>query len=343
MRSPKPSAPPPIGHNEFSFDTRDDLPDEVKKTFHFFKCDTDALLRDVLKMPLKERGFYLTAILLMYRDLEGLPANDKAAAMAMHIDVREYRPLKKLMLQPGLLHEKPSGRVSNARFEREICAYVMQHRQRSEAAAAREAEKKKAQAERQQAKQLAETRDVSRMSGGSPGDLREDPRDIVTRTGEDNSKKINDFNGGKAETDQRETTRGGENKNLELELRKVSKNLSQPAIVPGETLRAGGPDELPGLNGATAMIVTDVAKWLSPWTPDEPGAYKQIGEAIRIYGERAVRDGYAEMKADIADGKIRAPSVKSLYGYFRIAKDRPPSKTAGGKPPLVNSKGWVRT
>ena len=88
--------------------------------------------------------------------------------------------------------------------------------------------------------------------------------------------------------------------------------------------RANGIAEIGGLNGATSLIVSDVAGWLNPYAPDLEFARKQVAEALRIYGDIAVRDGYAELKADIADGKVRAPTVKSLYGYFRTAKDRKP-------------------
>lgn len=80
--------------------------------------------------------------------------------------------------------------------------------------------------------------------------------------------------------------------------------------------------EIAGLNGATSLVVTDLARWLNPHSPDLEFARKQIGEAIRIYGDIAVRDGHAELKADIADGKLRAPNVKAFYGYCRVAKDR---------------------
>lgn len=89
-----------------------------------------------------------------------------------------------------------------------------------------------------------------------------------------------------------------------------------------DTRRAGGLEELPGLNGSTALIVTTFAGWLNALNPDIASARRTIGDALALYGEAAVRDGFAELKADIADGKLRVPSVKSFYGYVRHARER---------------------
>lgn len=235
---------PPMGHNGFTFETRDDLPDDVKKNFHFFKCDTDAVLRDVLKMPLADRGFYLTAILLMYRDLEGLPADDKAAAMRMHIDIRQYRPMKKKLMQPGLLHEKPSGRVSNARFEREITEYVMARRERSEIASARETAKKKAAAAPPAAPVPAQI--PPGIPGGSSAVSPGVPAKILGDTSGDFSEKTNDFKGGGSKTWAEDEQRRPVSKSLEEREERKEKNLTPPIpplphldLAPGEE-RVGG-------------------------------------------------------------------------------------------------------
>jgi hypothetical protein len=118
------------------------------------------------------------------------------------------------------------------------------------------------------------------------------------------------------------------------ETKKQEKDYSTPETPPVYP-RAGGPDEipdLPGLNGATSLIVRTLAGWLSPHSPDIETARKTVAEAIKIYGDVAVRDGFAEYTAEIVDGRVRVPSVKSLYGFFRQAKGRPErSATASGE------------
>jgi uncharacterized protein YdaU (DUF1376 family) len=99
---------------------------------------------------------------------------------------------------------------------------------------------------------------------------------------------------------------------------------------------ADGPSEIPGLNGSTSLIVRTFAEWLNPWAPDVAAARKTIADAVGIYGDRAVRDGFAELKADVADGKLRIPTAKSFYGYCRTAKDR--GSKASTSTPVDRSK-----
>jgi len=111
-------------------------------------------------------------------------------------------------------------------------------------------------------------------------------------------------------------------------------NLDSSQIADTGSVAARGPEEknpIDGLNGSTALIVESMAHWLNPWAPDYPAAHKSISEACRIYGPNAVRDAFAELKADHADGKVRALSHKAFYGYCRTAKDR----TERGQKPSV--------
>lgn len=93
------------------------------------------------------------------------------------------------------------------------------------------------------------------------------------------------------------------------------------------------------MNGSTSLIVSTFAEWLNPWAPDLPAARRSIADAVGIYGDRAVRDAFAELKADVADGKLRVPTVKSFYGYCRTAKERGPRQAAHAKP--VFSEAWL--
>lgn len=84
---------------------------------------------------------------------------------------------------------------------------------------------------------------------------------------------------------------------------------------------ARGPDEISGLNGSTGMIVEHFAHWMNPYAPDYPAAFKSIADACRIYTPTVVRDAFAELKADHADGKVRALTHKAFYGYCRTLRD----------------------
>lgn len=93
--------------------------------------------------------------------------------------------------------------------------------------------------------------------------------------------------------------------------------------VRSESETANGPDEISGLNGSTGEIIGGVAKLLNNLAPDYPTAKRIIASNVGIYGAAAVRDGYAELMADIADNKVRIPSAKTLLGYFKTASERP--------------------
>lgn len=96
------------------------------------------------------------------------------------------------------------------------------------------------------------------------------------------------------------------------------KNNSPPANT--GSVAAGGHDEIFGLNGSTRLIVESLAGWLSPYAPDFEFAHRSIAEAVQIFGADAVRDGFADLKAEHADGKVRALNVKAFYGFVRQAK-----------------------
>jgi hypothetical protein len=110
-----------------------------------------------------------------------------------------------------------------------------------------------------------------------------------------------------------------------------------------EQAPASGPVEVSGLNGSTQFIVESFANWLSPYAPDFAAAHKSIAEAVQIYGPDAVRDGFADLKADHADGKVRALSVKAFYGFVRTAKERKgkamADRSASGKP-MSSGAAW---
>jgi uncharacterized protein YdaU (DUF1376 family) len=120
---------------------RDD--DDIKLQFIQFN------IRDILEtmrtMPLIERGYYMTALFVMYERMGTLPADDKKAAMALGIDIRQHRHLKPKMIETGMFRETPDG-VTNDRVIAEITAAVRKisaaRDAKREAALAREAKKR---------------------------------------------------------------------------------------------------------------------------------------------------------------------------------------------------------
>lgn len=160
-----------IGHNGApTYETRGDLPDDLPP-LDWFKCNAKEFLDDLLRLPLDERGFFASAVMVLYAEMETLPADDRMAAHRLAMDVRSYRAFLRKMLerksttsQRPLLYRRPSGRISNHRYDAEITAYVEIVKKRRDAAAERE-EKRKAKSA-----QNAHTSpgDVQGMSEGCP-------------------------------------------------------------------------------------------------------------------------------------------------------------------------------
>jgi uncharacterized protein YdaU (DUF1376 family) len=113
--------------------------DDIKLQFVMFN------IRDMLEtlrtMPLVERGYYTTALFVMYERMGMLPADDKKAAMAMGIDVRQYRFLKPKMIETGRFRDTAGG-FTNDRVQDEITIAVRKIRARHDAALTREVKKR---------------------------------------------------------------------------------------------------------------------------------------------------------------------------------------------------------
>lgn len=114
------------------------------------------------------------------------------------------------------------------------------------------------------------------------------------------------------------------------------KEISPSAAIQVVAATPGGHSvsEIGGLNGATAQIVEDLAKWINPHVPHHELAFTQVQQAVTAYGSEAVRDGYMDLKADHADGKVRALTVKAFFGFCRVAKERQKNRLAKSKPKL---------
>jgi hypothetical protein len=97
------------------------------------------------------------------------------------------------------------------------------------------------------------------------------------------------------------------------------KSISPPEAE--NTVAASGPDEISGLNGSTKLIVETMAQWLNPWAPDLQLAHRTVADAVQIYGQQAVRDGFADLKAEHTDGKVRAMSAKAFYGFVKRSSE----------------------
>ena len=129
-----------MGHNGGPpiFETVHDLPSDMPK-MHYFKCDIQALRKAIFDKPLDIRGAYISVLVALYEHQEPLPSEDGMAMLRCGIkDARLWRRVKGTLIELGLIYQRPSGRLSNPRFEEEITAYVTEFRNRQIAAIERE-------------------------------------------------------------------------------------------------------------------------------------------------------------------------------------------------------------
>jgi len=232
-----------------------------------------------------------------------LPTNDADAAARIMLDVRMWKRIKAKLINKGKLHVAEDG-VFNPRAETELGKAI----KASKGDATGEgvgAARGSFDGQQEDGRNSLEGRDASKNAV----DIGTKSTRSQGEVSENFAKNANDFNG--AKNDLRLKTK-------EREVREEKEVLP----VRTESRPADGPNEIAGLNGSTAEIVEGVAKLLNGMAPDYVSAKRMISSNVSIYGAHAVRDGYAELMADIADNKVRVPSYKALLGYFKTASER---------------------
>lgn len=121
------------------------------------------------------------------------------------------------------------------------------------------------------------------------------------------SKKPNKNNGKKRQ-----------NKNLEEEKEYTSQqDLDSVSEPPDPDLRAG-------LNGATDLVIADLARWINPTFPDIVTAQGALRTQIGIHGAPIVKQAYGELKAQIDSGDLISRPIVLLDKICqRIKRDGP--------------------
>lgn len=339
-----------IGHNRPPFEDHSDLPQELPK-MHFFKCDITALRKAIIDKPLDVRGAFVSVLLALYEHMEPLPADDHMAMLRTGIhNTKLWRRVKADLIKLELIQVTPNGRLTNARFQDEIAAYVSEFKNRQKAALEREEKARLARATRIQkpvtkADKLARNSLATQLQPPCNPVASEflGPTNSIENVQKNASdaKKINEINGA-ATTSVAQPSPQGDHETrirarvleLELDNRKEEREEYSPPAIPPVYPRAGGlasDDDIPGLNGATSVIVKQLATWLSPFAPDFKTASRMVGEWVKQYSPDAVRDGFADYSASMVDGGVRTPSAKSILGFIRTAHDgrKKPSASSG--------------
>lgn len=161
-----------IGHNSERFDGSEG--DDIR--MHIARIHVSDILNGMRTLSMEERGFYCTALFTMYDRMGDLPADDRAASIAIGCDIRTYRRLKTRMLDLNKFKPKPDGRLTNDRVTREITAYCEEVKRRRQAALEREEKRRQEQEAARVADEMRKRSeelppDFEANSAGSPGEV----------------------------------------------------------------------------------------------------------------------------------------------------------------------------
>lgn len=334
---------PSHGHNGAPvYECRNDLPEKTPP-LEWFKCNPKDVLDDLLRLPLDERGFYATAWLAMYSEMEMLPADDRMAAHRLGMDVRSYRPyLAKLLERRSatsnvpLLYRRPSGRISNHRYEEEITAYVDVVKKRKEAASDREAKRKIRVASSPQSADACHP-DVGGMSDGS-GDI---PQTLSGHTGpivgpivhgsseKTQQNQIQDRqSSGRALAD--DCHGSGTDRDREKERKKES---SKPADE-----HSAAREGLAGVNKFVDDAVCNIKEWMN--NGDDLSARNWLNSTMHAYGADVFKDAYVKLTADMASGVSIAFPLKTLSNIAARIRDERKAKSKATKGIPAHMQRW---
>lgn len=146
-------------------------------------------------MSLDEEGFFWRFTCLFYDRMGDLPDDDRIVSRAMNLDIRAYKHMKARMLSLGKI-SLAGGRLSNARAEREISAYVAEFKRRSEAAKQREESKRSAVQDLDATPKIGADFDATSVpkSERSRSEVEAKSSELRFDTGADLSEKNNEIN-----------------------------------------------------------------------------------------------------------------------------------------------------
>jgi uncharacterized protein YdaU (DUF1376 family) len=304
---------------------------------HYFKCDIEALWSVLIEMPLDLGGFYMRTLLAMYRSMEGLPADDNAARMRMGgVDIRTYRRMKTALLgYPKCLVQKPSGRISNERFESEVVAYVTEFKNRQKAGVERETKRRVAGATLPTSAELPA--DIGRTSAGHPAKIQEVSGEPNQNQNWEVSKKLNENNDASTtilpKLSQKSASVGVPRARvleLELELERKERAINHP---PRDD-HAGdgiGPSEGP-LHPKIAHAARMLAVMFGSETDPDNDRGLKVAEEWQVLGPDAVLEAAMDFQAKRDDRTEHRQLSNRLFGQYVRQADMNIKTRAAGVP-----------
>lgn len=118
-------------------------------------------------------------------------------------------------------------------------------------------------------------------------------------------------------------------------------NINNLASVGDNSAREAG--QLAILNGAKAIMVDQLATWLSPYAPDTVTAEKWLVTATTMHGGPVVKEAFGELQAQIASGDLIGRPIVVLNRICERIKKRPAQNREGKSPSRDEAMRLINT
>ena len=87
--------------------------------------------------------------------------------------------------------------------------------------------------------------------------------------------------------------------------------------------QADSDNPLAGLNGATDLVIADLARWINPTFPDTITARGSLETNLKLFGAPIVKRAYGELKAKIDSGDLIARPIPLLHSICQRIEANP--------------------
>jgi uncharacterized protein YdaU (DUF1376 family) len=297
-----------LGHNSAAFgeSLREQietvLSDEHETMFRYAQWHVGDYITGTLGMQLEQEGAYIRFLMRLYQRGKPLPDDDRFMATCMNLSVRVWRRVKDALISVGKIIAK-SGCLTNARFEKE--------RQQRAETMRKQAESARLRWEKERAKKES----LPEVSPKFAGSLDE----TCPKISENIIKKVNKINGPQV-TDLMLT-----NNQYPITIKEIPASTSQEAA-------RGMLEELDGLNGATVLMQSKIAKWMHPVLPRYQEARTWLTSTVKLFGSDVVRDAFASVEAKTASNEIVGSPIKLMTAICQQKAKAKAEEAAKPKP-----------
>lgn len=304
-----------LGHNSAAYgealhpEVETILSDEHETVFRYAQWHIADYITGTLGMQLEQEGAYIRFLMRLYQRGKPLPDDDRYMATCMNLSVRVWKRVKEGLIAVGKIIAK-CGCLTNARFERE--------RQIRAATARKQAESARLRWE----KGRSEKTGLTEVSPKFAGSLDETSRKLAANFDE----KLNEINV-PIITDHMLTI------NQQPITNKDITATSSPVAARGML------DDIDGLNGATVLMQTKIAKWMNPVMPRHHEARTWLTSTVQLFGSDVVRDAFAAVEAKHASDDIVGSPIKLMTAICQ-QKAAELKSAKSGNPVATRPKNW---